>query len=87
MRELRQTLSWTRGDAVFLAEANVSPQDAGEYFGPGSSRMHMLFNFIVNEHLMLALARQNAEPLERCLKDLPKVPHGGSMGHLPPQSR
>ena len=38
-----------------LAEANVAPDKVGDYFG--DDRMHMLFNFLVNQRLFLALAR------------------------------
>ena len=33
--EMRQVLSWQRGDAVFMAEANVSPDQVPIYFGEG----------------------------------------------------
>lgn len=71
--ELHDLLSWRRGDAMLLAEANVDIEQLLSYFGDGD-RMHMLFNFIVNQHLYLALARQQAEPLTRALHMLPKKP-------------
>ena len=43
-----------------LAEANVAPTRTDDYFGDGD-RMHMLFNFLLNQHLFLALA-QRATP-------------------------
>jgi maltose alpha-D-glucosyltransferase/alpha-amylase len=77
LRELRRALSWCRGDAVFLAEANVGPELADDFFGPGGERMHLLFNFLLNQQLMLALARQQAAPLADCLNRLPDIPPGG----------
>ena len=76
LAEFRQFLSWRRGDAVFLAEANVPPDEILEYFGP-ELQMHMLFSFLRNQHLFLALARKDAEPLIRCLKNLPAHPPRG----------
>ena len=33
LRDLREALSWKRGDSVMLAEANVSDQELTDYFG------------------------------------------------------
>ncbi len=71
--ELRDFLSWRRGDSVLLAEANVPPQEMSEYFGDGS-RLHMLFAFLLTQHVFLALAQRTAEPLVRGLRLLPKLP-------------
>ena len=54
--DFRAQLSWRRGDAVILAEANVEPSELLEYFGDGH-RLPMLFNFILNQRTFLALAR------------------------------
>ena len=56
---MRDFLSWRRGDAILLAEANISPDKRREYFGDGD-RIHMLFNFLVNQQLFLALAPRDA---------------------------
>ncbi len=73
LRDLREFLSWRRGDAILLAEANVPPDKIDEYFGDGT-KMHMLFNFLLNQHLFLALARGEAEPLQRALQAIPPIP-------------
>lgn len=62
LSEFRDFLSWRKGDAVLLAEANVPPERVGDYFGEGR-KLHMLFNFLLNQHLFLALARQEAAHL------------------------
>jgi maltose alpha-D-glucosyltransferase / alpha-amylase len=77
LRELRRALSWLKGDAVFLAEANVPADQALDFFGPDGDRMHLLFNFLLNQHLFLALARQEATPLGEILARLPDLPPGG----------
>ncbi|WP_461357501.1 alpha-amylase family protein [Bradyrhizobium sp. USDA 4454] len=71
--ELRDFLSWRKGDSVLLAEANVAPGEFDHYFGNGS-RIHLLFAFLLNQHLFLALARETAEPLRSCLAALPQLP-------------
>lgn len=80
LTELRQHIQWRRGDAVLLAEANVEPEKLPEYFGDAGgsgNRIQMLFDFMLNGRLMLALARQNPEPVIEWLKTTPKLPPGG----------
>ena len=75
-RELRDFLSWRKGDAILLAEANVVPDEMSEYLGDGS-RIHMLFAFLVNQYAFLTFARHEAEPLMRGLAMLPRLPQLG----------
>ncbi|MFD6566761.1 alpha-amylase family protein [Micromonospora profundi] len=80
LTELRQHVQWRRGDAVLLAEANVEPDELPTFFGDGSgsgNRIHMLFDFMLNGRLVLALARHDPEPLIEALRDTPKLPVGG----------
>ena len=68
-------LSWRRGDAVFLAEANVEPAELLNYFGDGQ-RLPMMFNFILNQRTFLALARGEAAPIVQGLAETPPLPTG-----------
>ncbi|MET0424370.1 MAG: alpha-amylase family protein [Actinoplanes sp.] len=80
LTELRQYVQWRKGDAVLLAEANVEPAQLPTFFGDtggSANRIHMLFDFMLNTKLMLALARKNAEPIIDALQDTPKLPAGG----------
>jgi maltose alpha-D-glucosyltransferase / alpha-amylase len=76
LEEMHRFLSWRTGDGIMLAEANVAPDKIGEYFGDGD-RMHMLFNFLVNQPMFLAFARRDAAPLLHALRTLPDVPREG----------
>jgi maltose alpha-D-glucosyltransferase / alpha-amylase len=78
--ELRERMSWRRGDAVFLAEANVPAEEAQRFFGSGegqATRLQMLLAFKLNEALMLALAREDAAPIANALSGLPRPPRRG----------
>ncbi|WBB92533.1 alpha-amylase family protein [Verrucosispora sp. WMMC514] len=80
LTELRQHVQWRRGDAVLLAEANVEPDNLPAFFGDrggSANRVHMLFDFMLNGRLMLALARQDPEPVIEALRDTPALPQGG----------
>ncbi|UPK27273.1 alpha-amylase family protein [Bradyrhizobium sp. 195] len=68
LRAFREFLQWRQGDAIILAEANVLPKTDMEYFGHDADRMHMMFNFHVNQHLFYALASGDSRPLAKSLK-------------------
>jgi maltose alpha-D-glucosyltransferase/alpha-amylase len=73
LTELRELISWRRGDAVVLAEANVERDEVLEYFGDGD-RLHMMFNFALNQRVFLALARQSAAPIREALAAQLQIP-------------
>jgi maltose alpha-D-glucosyltransferase/alpha-amylase len=68
LRMFREFLQWRQGDCIALAEANVLPETDLEYFGRDGDRMHMMFNFQVNQHLFYALAVADTRPLIKALK-------------------
>lgn len=79
--ELRDFLSWRRGDAILLAEANEPLEELPQYFGDGD-RMQMLFNFWSNQHLFLALAQEKSAPLIQALRELPPIPSIGQWANF-----
>jgi maltose alpha-D-glucosyltransferase / alpha-amylase len=81
LREFRDFLSWRRGDAILLAEANVSRDKVCEYFGE-DAKVQMLFSFLLNQHLFLALARKEAAPLARGLLLAPAPPPTGQWANF-----
>jgi len=81
LEEFRLFLSWRSSAAVILAEANVPFEEVSRYFGHGP-QIHMLFNFLVNQHLFLALARRKAAPLAALMKKLPELPATGQWANF-----
>ncbi len=80
LRDLREALSWKRGDSVMLAEANVSDQELTDYFGQSdgiATRVLMVFAFRLNQALVLALARRDRRPVAATLRELPDLPRHG----------
>ena len=80
LRAMREFLQWRQGDAIILAEANVLPDTDMNYFGRSGDRMHMMFNFQVNQNLFYALAASDARPLRRALKATQRLPKTGQWG-------
>jgi maltose alpha-D-glucosyltransferase/alpha-amylase len=68
LRVFREFLQWRQGDCIVLAEANVLPETDMDYFGEDGDRMHMMFNFQVNQNLFYALAAADTRPLIKALK-------------------
>jgi maltose alpha-D-glucosyltransferase/alpha-amylase len=80
LRMFREFLQWRRGDCIVLAEANVLPDTDMEYFGQDGDRMHMMFNFQVNQNLFYALASADSRPLVKALKATKPRPAAGQWG-------
>jgi maltose alpha-D-glucosyltransferase/alpha-amylase len=74
--ELNDFISWRRAEGMMLAEANITMDQVDEYFGHGD-RMHVIFNFMLNQHVFLALARGDAEPIRRVMRETPPIPPKG----------
>ncbi|WP_132251585.1 alpha-amylase family protein [Methylobacterium segetis] len=67
LRDFREFLQWRKGDAIILAEANILPKQDLDYFGDDADRMHMMFNFQVNQATFYALAAGDTRPLIKAI--------------------
>jgi maltose alpha-D-glucosyltransferase / alpha-amylase len=80
LRGFREFLQWRQGDCIVLAEANVLPETDMEYFGVDGDRMHMMFNFQVNQNLFYALAAADTRPLIKAMKATKRRPATAQWG-------
>jgi trehalose synthase len=75
LRSLRAFATRRRGETVLLGEVNAGLKDLGRFFGDETgNQLGMQFAFLLNQNLWLALAREDAEPLESCIQSLPDAP-------------
>src|ERR1041384_4972509 len=74
LAEMRRFLQWRCGDAILLGEANILPKENRKYFGADGDRIHMMFNFFVNQHLFYALATADTAPLVAALRATKRLP-------------
>jgi maltose alpha-D-glucosyltransferase/alpha-amylase len=81
LHQIRDMVQWRRGDAVLLAEANVTPDQSGQYFAGGDGS-HMMFNFWVNQHLFASLATGDAGPLAQALRETRSLPEGAQWANF-----
>ena len=82
LRELREFVSWRRGESLMLAEANIKPSVDLQYFGDDGDRLPMMFNFHVNQHLFWSLAAARAAPLARALEATRSRPATAQWAHF-----
>lgn len=74
LEHMRDFVTMRRPETVLLGEIDTDPEKYIEYFGDEADRATLLLDFWVNNHLFLALARQQAEPLCRALNSQPLPP-------------
>jgi maltose alpha-D-glucosyltransferase / alpha-amylase len=80
LRAFREFLQWRVGDSIILAEANIVPKVAMQYFGDDGHRIQMMFNFHVNQHLFHALATTDTRPLVAAMRNTGQRPASGQWG-------
>lgn len=68
--EMHAFMEWRRAEAILLAEANVEYDTAPAFFADGT-RMQLVFDFIGNQAMWLALARNDAKPIAQALQRRP----------------
>ncbi len=82
LRTFSAFLSWRKGDAIVLGEANILPKTDMEYFGKAGERLQMMFNFQVNQALFYALASADTGPLLQALKATKPRPASAQWGQF-----
>ena len=73
LKELRSFLGRRNGHAILLGEVDLLPHEQVRFFGNGDE-LETMFNFYVNQHVYLGLARQDADPVRKALEVLPPIP-------------
>jgi maltose alpha-D-glucosyltransferase / alpha-amylase len=83
LTEFRHFMQWRVGDVVLLGEANVLPEETLDYFGgEAGNGIHMMFNFFVNQHLFLALATEQVEPLAESIRATLDIPRNAQWANF-----
>ncbi|MFN8514529.1 MAG: alpha-amylase family protein [Thermomicrobiales bacterium] len=74
LRNLRSFMSRRLGNAILLGEVNLEPKEMFKFFGgEDGDELHLILNFFMNQALILALAREEAAPLEQAIDKLPQI--------------
>ncbi|MFC7487114.1 alpha-amylase family protein [Knoellia sp. CPCC 206453] len=74
LKNLRAFINRRNGSAIMLGEVNLPHKEQRKYFGgDAGDELHMMFDFIGMQKLYLSLAREDARPLAKALKDRPAI--------------
>jgi len=73
LKQLRQHIDDHFPGVVFLAEANMWPEDAASYFGDGDE-CHMNYHFPVMPRLFMALQMEDRYPITDIFDQTPTIP-------------
>src|SRR3954464_5558375 len=74
LRHMRSFVGRRTGDGILLGEVNLPHRDQKKFFGgKDGDELTMQFDFIGMQRLYLSLARKDARPLARALKQRPAV--------------
>ena len=72
--DVRNFVNRRVGDAVLLGEVNLAYKDQKTFFGgPDGDGLNMQFDFIGMQNIYLSLARADARPLAKALRQRPKL--------------
>ena len=72
--DVRNFVNRRVGDAVLLGEVNVAYQDQKAFFGgPDGDGLNMQFDFIGMQNIFLAMARGDARPIAKALRQRPSL--------------
>jgi len=74
LHALREFAGRRRGEAILMGEVNVGMDDIESYFEDHGDALHLQLGFLINQRLWLALAREQAAPLEDLIRRLPVPP-------------
>jgi trehalose synthase len=79
LRNLRSFATRRRGETMLLGEVNAELKALSRFFGDeDGDQLNAQFAFMLNQHLWLSLAREDAEPLESVIRTLPTAPPDNS---------
>ncbi|RDE10480.1 alpha-amylase family protein [Pelagibacterium lacus] len=80
---LRHIYAHTTGrkpDTVLMGEVDEEPGELASYFD--GEQLNMMFNFYLDNYLLLALAREDGRPVHHALSALPQPPANGQWANF-----
>jgi maltose alpha-D-glucosyltransferase/alpha-amylase len=80
LRHIYQHTTARKPDALLMGEVDEDPDQLKRFFD--GEQLNMMFNFFLDNYLILALAEERAEPIERALHSLPKPPGNGQWANF-----
>lgn len=82
LMDIRQFAQSRKADVAILGEANVMPEENGNYFGKNGEGMQMMFNFFANQYLFYSLATGKLEPFKKAILQTQTIPEVSQWAHF-----
>jgi len=82
LSRLHNYLKTLRKDAIIMGEANVMPDENGNYFGKNKDGLQMMLNFYANQYMFYALATGEVKPFIDALNLTGKYPKEAQWGQF-----
>jgi maltose alpha-D-glucosyltransferase/alpha-amylase len=73
VKRMRKALDARYTDRMFLAEANMWPEDVRDYFGDGDA-CHMAYHFPLMPRMYMAIAQEDRHPIVEIIDQTPDIP-------------
>ncbi len=73
LKRIRAEVDAHYPDRLLLAEANMWPEDAQQYFGRGDE-CHMAFHFPLMPRMYMAIAQEDRFPISDIMRQTPEIP-------------
>ena len=80
LRHIYSHVTSRKPDALLLGEVDEDEHRLKQFFD--GEQLNMLFNFFLDNYLLLALARQQADPIRQALSRLPPAPANGQWANF-----
>jgi len=74
LKKLRKVVDQKYSNVIFLAEANMWPEEAASYFGDGDE-CHMNYHFPIMPRLFMAVRMEDRYPITDIIEQTPDIPH------------
>ena len=73
IKQMRNVIDTHYRDRMFLAEANMWPEDVSDYFGNGDE-CHMAYHFPLMPRMYMAIGQEDRHPITEIMKQTPDIP-------------
>lgn len=80
LRHIYQHTTSRKPDVLLMGEVDEDPGQLASFFD--GEQLNMMFNFYLDNYLLLALARENAGPVHHAINSLPRPPANGQWANF-----
>jgi len=80
LRHIYSHTTKRKTDVVLMGEVDEEPEELASFFD--GEQLNMMFNFYLDNYLLLAIAREDAAPIHHAINALPRPPTNGQWANF-----